>query len=54
MTDFKEVPSGFGLGYQTLWNELAVATLTALIPPQIQLPLQRFYGQGVTAGAVKE
>jgi ABC-type glycerol-3-phosphate transport system permease component len=43
--------AGFELRYQTLWNELfAAATLAALIPLLILLPLQRFYVQGVTAG----
>ena len=46
--------AGFELRYQTLWNELfAAATLAALIPLLILLPLQRFYVQGVTAGGFK-
>ena len=46
--------AGFEQRYQTLWNELfAAATLAALIPLLILLPLQRFYVQGVTAGGFK-
>jgi len=46
--------AGFEQRYQTLWNELfAAATLAALIPLVILLPLQRFYVQGVTAGGFK-
>ena len=46
--------AGFEERYRTLWNELfAAATLAALIPLLILLPLQRFYVQGVTAGGFK-
>jgi multiple sugar transport system permease protein len=46
--------AGFEQRYQTLWNELfAAASLAALIPLLILLPLQRFYVQGVTAGGFK-
>jgi ABC-type glycerol-3-phosphate transport system permease component len=46
--------AGFEQRYQTLWNELfAAATLAALIPLLILLPLQRFYVQGVTAGGFR-
>jgi len=46
--------AGFEERYRTLWNELfAAATLAALIPLVILLPLQRFYVQGVTAGGFK-
>jgi multiple sugar transport system permease protein/putative chitobiose transport system permease protein len=46
--------AGFEERYRTLWNELfAAATVAALIPLLILLPLQRFYVQGVTAGGFK-
>ena len=42
--------AGFEQRYQTLWNELfAAATLAALIPLLILLPLQRFYVQGYSS-----
>jgi multiple sugar transport system permease protein/putative chitobiose transport system permease protein len=46
--------AGFEERYRTLWTELfAAATVAALIPLLILLPLQRFYVQGVTAGGFK-
>ena len=46
--------AGFEERYRTLWNELfAAATVAALIPLLILLPLQRFYVEGVTAGGFK-